>query len=74
MINEYINSNGQKIWYKLFTPKSKNCVFMILKLSFAINLIIQEEKSKIPMWDRVEKRGLRMVLWVKNDPFHHKIE
>ena len=71
---EQVNSNGPKIWYKLFTQKSKNGVFMILKWSFDINLINQEEKSKIPMWDRVEKRGLRMVLWVKNDPFHHKIE
>ena len=28
---EQVNSNGPKIWYKLFTQKSKNGVFMILK-------------------------------------------
>ena len=36
---EQVNSNGPKIWYKLFTQKSKNGVFMILKWSFDINFI-----------------------------------
>ena len=58
---EEVSSNGPKIWYKLFTQKSKNGVFMILKWSFDINLINQEEKFKIPMCRKVEKGGLRMT-------------
>ena len=58
---EQVSSNGPKIWYKLFTPKSIKEVFMILKWSFDINLINQEEKSKIPMSRKVEKGGLRMT-------------